>query len=268
MTDWTPRSILITGASSGIGAALAQAYAIPSASLALSGRDAGRLARVAEACRQAGAEVAEAPLDVTDAGAVEDWIGDADGRAPVDLVIANAGVSAGTSGVPGGEGLFDESDAQVRRIFDVNFNGLLNTVFPALARMRARGHGQLALMASLASFRGLPGAAAYSASKAAIRSYGEALRVVAAGNGIGVTVICPGFVASRITAQNHFPMPFFMTAEAAAALIKRRLARNPARIAFPWPLYAGTLLLAALPPALTDPLLARRSDRHRKGVKP
>jgi NADP-dependent 3-hydroxy acid dehydrogenase YdfG len=246
-----PRHVLITGASSGIGAALAEAYAAPGRRLALTGRDENRLASIAETCRAAGAEVATACLDVTEAQPLADWIAAQDATRPLALVVANAGVSAGT----GSQGA--ESAAQARAIYRVNVEGVMNTIEPALACLRPRQDGQLAIMSSLAAFRGFPGAPAYCASKAMVRIWGEALRAHLAAEGIGVTVICPGFVASRMTAVNDFPMPLLVPADKAAATIKRGLARNRARIAFPWPLYSAAWLLGVLPPGLTDRLLAR-----------
>ena len=245
-----PASILITGASSGIGAALARLYAAEGVSLALGGRDRGRLAAVAAACRSAGADVFEAALDAVDAGAMASWILEADARRPIDLAIANAGISAGNA-----DGT--ETPAQTRAIFATNLDGLCNTVQPLLPPMRRRGRGQIALMSSLASFRGFPGAPAYCASKAAVRVWGEALRGDLAADGIEVSVICPGFVVSRMTAANEFPMPMLMPAEKAAQIIRRGLARNRARIAFPLPMYLASWLLAALPPGLTDSWLRR-----------
>ena len=249
-----PRSILITGASSGIGAALAEAYAAPDVSLALTGRDEGRLGAVAERCRQRGATVIVTALDVTDAASLAAWIATVDDRAPLDLVIANAGISGGTEG---GEGA-----AQARRIFAVNLDGVLNTVLPAIVRMQRRHHGQIALMSSLAAFRGFPGAPAYCASKAAVKAWGEALRGSLRGDGIEVSVICPGFVRSPMTDVNPFPMPMLMDTGRAIAIIRRGLARNSARIAFPWPVYALVWLLGALPPWLTDPLFARLPEKQ------
>ncbi|MBP2314025.1 SDR family NAD(P)-dependent oxidoreductase [Azospirillum soli] len=243
-----PRSIVITGASSGIGEELAYAYAAPGVTLALTGRDPGRLAAVAERCRGLSAQVDGVVLDAADRDAMAEWLAAVDARAPVDLVIANAGISAGT-----GDGT--ESEEQARRIFRVNLDGVLNTVHPLLPRMQARGRGQIALMASLAGFRGMPGAPAYCASKAAVRVYGESLRGELAGQGIGVSVICPGFVKSRMTAVNRFPMPFLMETPAAARVIKRALAGNKGRISFPAPMAAAVWLLALLPAAWTDSLL-------------
>ncbi|MBL8672142.1 MAG: SDR family NAD(P)-dependent oxidoreductase [Alphaproteobacteria bacterium] len=244
-----PSSLLLTGASSGIGAALARAYAAPNVHLALTGRDGARLAAVAEECRRAGAAVLAETVDSTDRGAIGHLIRRADAAAPLDLVVANAGISAGT----GGQG---ETEAQARRIFAVNLDGVLNTVHPAIQAMRPRRRGQVALMSSLAGFRGFAGAPAYSASKAAVRIYGEALRGALAADGIAVSVICPGFVESRMTAVNRFPMPLLMPAERAAGIIMRGLAANRGRIAFPWPTYAVAWLLGTLPPGLTDALIA------------
>lgn len=252
-----PRSILITGASSGLGEALALVYAAPGVTLALSGRDRGRLDRVAQACRAAGAAVSAEILDVTGAEEVARWIEEMHAKAPLDLVIANAGISGGTGG---GVGATGESDEQVRRIFAVNLDGVVNTVLPAAALMRAREprdgvKGQIAIMSSLASFRGIPGVPTYCASKAAVRIYGEALRGALAGDGIEVSVICPGYVKTPMTAGNPYRMPFLMERRRAARIMKRGLAKGRARIAFPLRLYALVWLMAALPPALTDPLM-------------
>lgn len=243
-----PRVILITGASSGLGAALAIAYAKAGVTLALSGRDSTRLARTAETCRLQGASVHSAIVDVADAAATARWIGEIDDAHPLDLVIANAGISGGTGG--GGE-----SDEQTREIFKINVDGVINTVLPALARMAPRGKGQVAIMSSLAGFRGLPGAPAYCASKAAVRVWGEALRGEYAPRGIHINVICPGYVETPMTSVNKFPMPFLMSAERAAQIMTRGLARNKARIAYPWPMYALARLIADLPQIVIDPLV-------------
>jgi len=245
----TPRHILITGASSGIGQALAEAYAQSGVVLFLSGRDTERLEKVREECRNRGAEVFTKILNVEDPDATETWVNDCDTRHPLDLAIANAGVSAGTGGPDG------ETDEQVRRIFEVNITGVLNTIHPAINRMRERGQGQVAIMSSVAGFRGMPPAPAYSASKAAVKSYGEGLRGYLKHDGIEVSVICPGYVKSRMTATNTFPMPFLMEAPKAAGIIKRGLARNKGRIVFPWPMHAIGWILSAMPSSWSDLLL-------------
>ena len=246
-----PTTILITGASSGIGAALARRYANPGRRLALAGRDGERIERIAAKVRGRGAETIVGQFDVTDRDATRDWIESVDDTWPVDLVIANAGISGGT-----GEAGIEGTD-QVRAIMAANVDGVVNTVHPAIDRMTPRGRGQIALMSSLASFRGFPGAPAYCASKAAVRTYGEALRGSLYRHGIEVSVICPGFVKSRMTAVNPYRMPLLMEADRAADIIARGLARNKPRIAFPWRLYFLSWLFGSLSPALTDPLFRR-----------
>ncbi|MCW5750921.1 MAG: SDR family NAD(P)-dependent oxidoreductase, partial [Alphaproteobacteria bacterium] len=211
-----PRSILITGASSGIGEALAMGYAAPARTLALTGRDAGRLAAVADACRARGAAVLAEAVAVEDQTAMAAFLRQAEARAPLDLVIANAGVSRTLKDL-------GELDALTRETFAVNVTGVFNTLHPAIELMLPRRRGQLAIVSSIAGFRGLPGAIAYSASKTAVRAYGEALRGRLARQGIGVSVICPGYVRSRMTARNRFPMPFIMDAPNAASIIMRGL---------------------------------------------
>ena len=246
----SPAGILITGASSGIGAALAEAYAAPGVALVLTGRDAGRLDDQAGRCRSKGADVWTAIVDVTDRAAMAACLIEADDRRPIDLLIANAGISGGTSGA--GEG-----EDQARAIFAANLDGVLNTVHPLVPRMTARGRGQIALMSSLAAFRGMPGAPAYCAAKAAVRIYGEGLRGELWGHGVIVSVICPGFVRSPMTAVNDFRMPLLMDADRAARIIRRGLARGRARIAFPWPNAVLAGVFGALPPGLTDAVVRR-----------
>lgn len=251
-----PNSILITGASSGIGEALAHLYAQKSVFLALTGRDAGRLEAVAALCRAKGAEVEARVLDVADEQSMAAFVKEMDVRAPLDLVIANAGVSAGSGKAP-------ETRAQADKVFDTNVGGVLNTLSPAISRFRlraqpgARGIGQVAIVSSLASYMGLPGAPAYCASKAAVRVWGEAQRHELAPFGIEVSVICPGFVRTRITASNNFKMPLLMDADRAARIIRRGLARNKGCIAFPWRMYALVRLASALPGWIKDRVFGR-----------
>ncbi|HEY7611251.1 MAG TPA: SDR family NAD(P)-dependent oxidoreductase [Alphaproteobacteria bacterium] len=251
-----PKSVLITGASSGIGEALALAYAAPGTFLALTGRDVARSAAVAAGCRAKGASVLAETVDAADAACMADFVGRAHARQPLDLVIANAGISAGS----GGKG---ESAEQARRIFDVNVGGVVNTVAPAIERMLAKPRagavprGQVAIVSSLAGFRGFPGAPAYCASKASVKIWGEALRGELHAHGIEVTVICPGYVRTRMTEDNKFRMPLIMDAARAAAIVRRGLARNKARVAFPWRLHVMVQLIAALPPGWLDPLFRK-----------
>ena len=249
MTD--PKSILITGASSGIGEALALEYSGSGVHLALSGRDGARLEDVAMRCRTKGASVQAQVIDVTDRAAMRAWIAQVDSAQPLDLVIANAGISGGAGNVGG------ESEEQARAIFDVNFTGALNTIWPAIDAMRGRRRGQIALTSSIAGMTPLPGAPAYSTSKVAVKAYAEALHGALKPEGIIVTAICPGFVASRITDRNNFPMPFFMDAPKAARIIRNGLAKGRVSVIFPWPLAAGAWLMGVLPPCWRVWILSR-----------
>ncbi len=247
-----PKSILITGASSGIGEALALLYAAPGVTLHLCGRDEQRLGSVAAACLAKGARVDASVLDVADAAATGEWIEASDTAAPLDLVIANAGVGIGQ-----GEGSLSHV---ARGTFAVNVDGVFHTVHPATECMRLRRRGQIAIVSSVAGYQGLASTPAYSASKAAVKAYGEALRGFLEPDGIEVSVICPGFVASRITARNDFPMPFFMPADRAARIIAGGLARNKGRITFPWQMVIAARLLVNLPMWAID-WVARRAPR-------
>jgi NAD(P)-dependent dehydrogenase (short-subunit alcohol dehydrogenase family) len=272
-----PKSILITGASSGIGAALAAAYARPGVTLHLGGRDRGRLGLSVDRCRVLGATAIGTIMDVRDREGMARWLAGADARAPLDLVVANAGISAGGDQGVATESHLNPEDASetTRLVFATNVDGVANTVLPALELMRVRPlpparfgrawRGQIAIMSSLAGFRGMPGAPAYSASKAAEKAWGEALSARLDDEGIAVTVILPGFVATPMTERNPFPMPMLMPAEEAARIIKRRLARRPARLAFPFPMYWGAWFLSLLPPGLIDPVLAALPDKSAKG---
>ena len=256
-----PRTIFITGASSGIGASLARHYAAPGCTLYLSGRDQDRLEQVCQDCRTQGAAAQGLVLCVNDRAGMEQCLRALDQKTPLDLVIANAGISGGV-----GDG-HDEDPAQVRAIFDTNVTGVLNTLLPLLPAFKARGRGQLAIVSSLAGFRGLPTAPAYCASKATVRVWGEGLRLSLAPYNIRVSVITPGFVVSRMTAVNQFKMPFLMPAEDAARRIAQGLERNQARIAFPWPLVIATQLFGLLPLRLSDWISTRLPAKERATEK-
>jgi short-subunit dehydrogenase len=245
-----PKGILITGASSGIGATLALAYAGPGIRLILTGRDSLRLAESAAACRARGATVLERIVDVADTAAMAALIAEIAASERLDLVIANAGISGGFRN-------WDVFDAYVRQIIDINIGGVLNTVNPAIPVMIRQGGGQIAIVSSIAGLLAMTGAVPYSATKHFVRAYAEELRGRLAPEGIKVSAICPGFVVSRMTARNKFPMPFLMDTEKAARIIMRGLAANKGRIAFTWPMLAMVRLLGLLPYPLLDRLLRR-----------
>lgn len=248
MAEQALSGIVITGGSSGLGEALALLYARSGVLLALTGRDEARLQDVAARCSAKGATVIAETVAVTDRAAMQDFISRAASRARLDLVIANAGVG-------GSFKTWDQFDEYVRSITDVNIGGVLNTVNPAVPIMVQQGGGQIAIMASMASFLGMPGATPYSSSKHFARAYAEELRGMLAPQGIRVSAICPGFVVSRMTARNRFPMPFLMDTDKAAKIIFRGLAEDRGRIAFPWPMVATIRLLGLLPYPLLDRLM-------------
>lgn len=251
MSDIKKR-IWVTGASSGIGRALALHYAADGMFLALSGRHKERLDDVAGLCRKMGAEVEIAILDVTsqkDMVKLGEKLTQSGG---LDLVIANAGISGGTGGDPNGEPI-----SQVRTIFDVNFYGVLNTVEAVLPGMLGSGKGQIAFMSSLAGFSGWPGSPAYSASKGAVRFYGEALRGSVKDKGVRVNVICPGFIRTPMTDVNPYKMPFIMSAEKSAQIIANGLQKNRARIAFPWQTYLVAGVIGMFPAWLSVWLMSK-----------
>lgn len=242
-----PKSILITGASSGIGEALALQYASADRILFLGGRNEERLQAVAEACRERGAEVHAWVGDVTDEEGIRRWIIDSNNRQALNLVIANAGVALGASKV-------EELHEAAVNSFRINVDGVFNTVHPALEVMAQRKpypvrNAQVAIVSSVMGYLGTGRSPAYSASKGAIKAYGESLRGTFRGMGIGVSVICPGYVESGMITRK---MPFIIPADKAAQIIVRCLARNKGRITFPWQVVVLGRLAINLPYFLID----------------
>lgn len=247
--------VFITGASSGIGAALARAYAARGAILALVAR---REAVLAELSASLPTKAFIYPLDVADAAATQAAAEDFASRAGLpDVVIANAGVSAGT--------LTEESDdiAAIERIFATNVMGVVNTFAPFAAAMRQRGNGRLVGIASVAGVRGLPGAGAYSASKAAVFAYLEALRVEMRDCGVKVVTIAPGYIATPMTAVNNYPMPFLLDADEAARRMLRVIDRGARRAVVPWQMGVIAALMRRMPDAVYDRLAARAGRKPR-----
>ena len=246
--------VLITGASRGIGAALAVAYAGPGTTLSLTACDVDELGSAAERARALGAAVRARALDVRDGEALAGWIAERDAAAPIDLAIANAGINR-PDDAPG------TAPDNLRLLLETNVLGAARVVNACLPGMLARGHGQLALMSSLAGIVGFGGMASYGASKAAIRAYGQALRGDLARRGIRVSVVCPGFVTTAMAAQIEGTRMGEWSAERAARFIRRGLARDRGLVAFP-PLEAlGVRMLGVLPGLLLDPI--SRTFRYR-----
>ena len=253
---------LITGASSGIGQALALALAAPGTTLHLSGRDAVRLDAVAAACRARGARAETRLVDVRDAAGMADWIA---GAGRLDLVVANAGVSAGT----GDEA--PETAEQVRAIFATNLDGTLNTVLPAMELLRAQPpgtdglRGRIAVIASIAAFIAAPGAPSYCASKAAVDRWTVATAPQARRLGIALTSVCPGYIRTAMTARNRFVMPGLMDADRAAGIMLRGVAAGRVRVAFPWWMALASRTAGLLPPSVLASLTRGRAKAAAAG---
>ncbi|WP_107312478.1 SDR family NAD(P)-dependent oxidoreductase [Burkholderia metallica] len=254
MPDQLPRSIVITGASAGLGRALALAYAQPGTTLGIVGRNTIEVDVTAEACRARGATVDTGVVDVRDAESIAAWLTDFDARHPIDLLIANAGVASTIADASDWEGL-----ERTVRVIDTNLYGALHTVLPVVDRMRERRRGRIAIVSSIAALRGMAISPAYCASKAAIKAYGDSVRPLLARDGVGVTVVLPGFVKTAMSDVFPGDKPFLWSAERSATYIRRRLDAGRSEIAFPGGLAFGMRLLTLLPVAVADAILDRLS---------
>lgn len=252
-------NIIITGASSGIGRALAQSLITRFAplyheiNLFLIARNEQNLANTRQLCYEIIADkkynckitISNIIGDVANQDIMSNAIKNIEQNHDIDLIIANAGISAGTSGNI-------ESDLQVKQIFAVNLYGVLNIIHPALQKMIIRKNGQIVVISSQAGFFPLPSSPAYSASKAAIRFYFQALRNNLASFNIKVNVICPGYVKTPMTAINDFPMPFIIDVNDCADKIIDAIIKNKAVTIFPRMLYLGIIILKLLPNKLIN----------------
>ena len=240
------KNILLTGASSGIGKALAEYYAAQpqTENLFICGRNKDRLEEVQKKCQSLGHALVHATvLDVADKSAVENWINESEKTAYLNLVFANAGVAT-----------LEETPKNIYNTFNINVMGVLNTVTPAVEIYKRRPDKDkiIAITSSIAGYHGLPTCPSYSATKACVKAYGEALRIELLPYNIQVNTICPGFIRSRITDKNTCPMPFFMEAEPAAKLIAKRIEKNVGLIAFPFPMRLASWFISILPNCLSD----------------
>ena len=242
-----PKTILITGATGGIGGALAEAYSQSGNVLHLQGRNQPRLVELASICTGLGARVYIHVLDVRDRDTLASWLRNLCEQETIDLVIANAGVNINIGS--NGEG---EQWDDMLELIDVNLLAVMLIADTVIPFMRARGHGQIALMSSLAAYFGLPVTPSYCASKAAVKAYGEALRGWLAPEGVRVNVIMPGYVDSQMCRDMPGPKPFLWRPAKAARYIKSGLERNRSRISFPFPLNFGTWYLAVLPASISE----------------
>lgn len=249
--------VFITGASSGIGAALALFYAGRGAQVALVGRRREALESVAARMAEVAPVIYE--LDVRDRDALHAAAHDFLSKGPVDIVIASAGISVGTLTEEAGD------FAVFRAIQETNLLATVATFEPFIAGMRARRTGRLVGIASVAGVRGLPGAGAYSASKAAVRAYCESLRVELHGSGAKVVTISPGFIRTPMTSLNPYRMPFLMDVEDFARHAVRHIDRGTPHVVIPWQMGIVATLLRVIPVWLYDRVAARRKRKPRQG---
>jgi short-subunit dehydrogenase len=230
-------------------------YAAQGATLGLAARRAAQMQTLAAALS---AQVSVYALDVTDSAALAAAAQDFILRHGVpDIVIANAGISAGTRA---------DLAADIAVLSDImrtNVVGLAATLQPFVAPMRERGSGALVGIASVAGFRGLPGSGAYSASKSAAIAWLEALRIELHGSGVDVVTICPGFIATPMTAVNRNPMPFLLEAPEAARRIARAIAAKKRLAIIPWQMRLVFFFLRCMPNWLYDRLFARAPRKPR-----
>jgi len=249
-----PKSILITGGSSGIGRELCLVYSKPGTMIAFSGRNTGRLEETAELVRREGAVAYPREIDVTDTPSMKTWIEESNSIAPLDLVIANAGI-----GTPKGLTI----DETTKFVFDTNVNGVFSTIHPAIEIMQNRNlppgnvKGQVAIVSSIAGYMGMPNSPSYSASKAAVKTYGMGLRAKLKKEGIQVNVICPGVVHTPMTEKFYRHVPGYLDVDRAAAIIKNGLDSNRGLIAFPWIYHALVKWVSGLPEGMQDFMLAQ-----------
>ena len=246
---------VISGASSGLGLALAKHYLKQGAVVGIMARRAHLLQALLE---QFPDQIHCYPLDVRDTAAIQAAAQDFIARAGVpDLVIANAGVSVGT--------LTEYADdiTVFENVMEINVLGMVKTFQPFVAAMRTAGHGKLVGIASIAGFRGLPGAGAYSASKAAVISYLESLRVELRGSGVRVITICPGYVQTPMTAVNPYPMPFILSPDEAARRIARAIASGKSFAVIPWQMGLVGRVIKLLPNWLYDLLFSKAPHKPR-----
>ncbi len=236
------KSVIVSGASSGIGAALALRLAAPGVRLGLIGRNADRLAQVVAECETRGAVCRPGQLDVTDRAATAAYCTAFEVEAPLDMLINNAGILAGRSE----SGAIEDAET-AHRVIDTNLSAAVDMVNIILPGMRARGEGKIVMVSSLAAFAPLADAPAYSAAKAGLVAYGLALRQAVSRDGIDVVVSCPGYVDTAMGRTHIGSRPFEINADTAARKIIAGIDRDRQLSGFPFPLYWSARLSQLMP---------------------
>ncbi len=254
--DWKDKVVFLTGASSGIGEALAVELARKGAVLGLLARREELLRSLAAKCESHGGRARVFACDVTSEDAVADAAQALRAEfGHIDVLICNAGIG-------GPRHARDLTTADVKKVFDVNFMGAVNAVTATLPEMVTRGSGQLVAISSLAGVRGLPRSASYSASKGAMTNFFESLRLDLIGSGVSVTVIEPGFILTPLTANRKRKLPFLMRLEDAVPLFVRAIERRKRFAAFPWQLASFVRLGRVFPGWLYDRIAGRANYRE------
>lgn len=252
-----PRRIIITGASAGLGRALAREFATRGARLVLAARRGDLLEEVADEVRDRGGEARTIAVDVTLGDAARRIVAAADDAyGGVDVVVMNAGI-----GFPAFVDTFSADETE--RVMAVNYTSAVRMIEAVLPRMLASNSGQLVAITSLASFRGMPGSGAYNASKAALTILMESIRTELRPTGITVTTIFPGFVRTAMTDRNEFHMPWMLEPDDAARRMVRAIERRRADVRFPLPLAALVRISTYAPNRLYDWFVARGRGRGR-----
>ena len=244
------KNIIITGASNGLGMALAKKYAAPGVHLGLIGRNKDRLHDTSDFCKAKGATIDSITLDIRDRNDLIEWIANFDSTHPVDLAIANAGVMYATKA-----NSFVEQKVIIDEIFDVNFNAVIDTINPLLERMSKRKNGSVAIISSLSAYHGLPTFPAYAASKSAVKAYYEAVRGLYKKLNITISIVCPSYINTDMTASLKVNSLLIMDVDAAVNKIQSGIAKRKRVISFPWYHSLGIQLLRLLPARMGDWIL-------------
>ena len=225
--------------------------------LFLGGRNKDALQTTAAICRDYGCDVHTFVCDVRDRDVMNHWVLDCDRRFQLDIVIANAGISGGTGGHS-----IDDWALSDRSIFDVNMNGVVNSILPIIPKFCDRKAGHIVLISSLAGFAPWSGAPAYAATKAAVRVYGNALAGRLITYNVYVTTICPGFIDTPMTDVNGFPMPMKIDAQKAAHKIAHAISQKRIQYSFPWPMALIAQILGLIPPPFVQILLRKAPEKQ------
>ncbi|MFL1781377.1 SDR family NAD(P)-dependent oxidoreductase [Candidatus Hepatincolaceae symbiont of Richtersius coronifer] len=267
------KTVLITGGTSGIGLALAREYLAQGDKVIITGRTLDKVRSSIEELKANSNFLEGKLIDVTDEQAMFNYINYCDDKYILDVVIANAGISARMVALcdlqpPLSQQAINDTPLysspfhrQAKEIYNINVLGTFNTIHPAIERMKHRQRGTIVLMGSMSSFFGMKTAVPYASSKAAIKSYGEGLRLLLKKCNIQVTTVFPGFVESNITKQNTFKMPFFMSKEKAAKIILKALKKNKGYIIFPIRMYLLVYFISILPFGLREKIVNKFPEK-------